>query len=51
MGVKSLRMVSLREVWALFQASIAFATIEFFPFKLVRIEGLKSLQIENEVVS
>ena len=51
MGVKSLRMVSPREVWALFQVSIAFTVIEFFPYKLVQKEGLNSLQVADEVVS
>ena len=50
MGVKSLRMVSPREVEALFQASIAFTLIEFFLYKLVR-KGLNSLQVADEVVS
>ena len=44
-------MVSLREVWALFQASIAFTVIGFFPYKLVREEGLNSLQVADEVAS
>ena len=51
MGVKSLRMVSARQVWALLQASIAFTVIEFFPYKLVQKEGLNSLQVADEVVS
>ena len=51
MGVKSLRMVSPREVWALFQASNAFTVIEFFPYKLVHKDGLNSLQVADEVVS
>ena len=41
-------MVSLRDVWALFQASMAFIVIEFFPYKLVWKEGL---QVVDEVVS
>ena len=51
MGVKSLRMVSPREVSALFQASIAFTVIESFPYKLVWKEGLNSLRVVDEVVS
>ena len=43
-------MVSPGEVWALFQASIAFTVIEFFPYKLVQ-KGLNSLQVADEVVS
>ena len=41
-------MVSPREVWTLFQA---FTVVEFFPYKLVRKEGLNSLQAADEVVS
>ena len=44
-------MVSPKEVWALFQASIAFTAIDFFPYKLVWKEGLNSLQVADEVVS
>ena len=44
-------MVSPREVWALFQSSIAFTAIKFFPYKLVRKESLNSLQEADEAVS
>ena len=44
-------MVSPKEVWALFQASIAFTVIELFPYKIVQIEGLNSLQVADKVVS
>ena len=44
-------MVSPREVWALYQSSIAFTVIEFFPYKLVRKEGWNNLQVADEVVS
>ena len=49
MSVKSLRMASPREVWTLFQASIAFTVIEFFPYKLVQKEGLNSLQVADKL--
>ena len=44
-------MVSPKEVWTLFQASIALTVIEFFPCKLVWKEGLSNLQVAGEVVS
>ena len=43
-------MVSPKEVWTLFQASIALTVIEFFPCKLVW-KGLSNLQVAGEVVS
>ena len=43
-------MVSPREVWALFQTSIVFTVIEFFPYKLVQ-KVLNSLKEADEVVS
>ena len=43
-------MLSARDVWVLFQPSIAFIVIEFFPCKLVRQEGLNSLQVADEVI-
>ena len=44
-------MVSSKDVWALFQASTTFIVTEVFPYKLVRKEDLKSLQVADEVVS
>ena len=51
LDVKPLRMVSPREVWALFQASIAFTQVKFFPYNLVWKESLNSLQVVDEDVS
>ena len=44
-------MVPLRDVWVLFQASIALIVIVFFTYKLERKECLNSLQMADEVVS
>ena len=40
-----------REVWSLFQVSIAFIVIECFPYKLVWKVGLNNLEVAAEVVS
>ena len=45
-----MRMVSTRDVWALFQVSIAFIVTEFFSYKLVHKEGLNSLQVADEIM-